>query len=295
MMVRFLAGPAILVILSLLLGSCKDMGESAPAPPLTTSVATFTLVPGRAAGTRMTGGAPPYVLVERGDANVVDVTLAGDSLKLRGLAAGSTRVTVGDQSSPRYTVSINITVITFGVDRNSFHLLTGDRDSATILGGVPPYAILAVGDTSRVAVDLAGSRVILRASQAGSTTIIVGDNSVPPMVDTITVSVTAAILFASQIQPIFTTNCVNAGCHPGGGAPFSLQDGSSYGRLVNVPASTGPCAGDMRVLPFSANGSALVKRIEGTCGNQMPLGGTPLAAGDIQLIRDWINQGARNN
>jgi len=39
-----------------------------------------------------------------------------------------------------------------------------------------------------------------------------------------------------------------------------------------------------------------VKRLEGsTCGNRMPLGGSQLPAASIQLIRDWISQGALNN
>ena len=113
--------------------------------------------------------------------------------------------------------------------------------------------------------------------------------------DTVNVSVSSQpVLFLTQVQPIFTTNCVNAGCHPGGGAPFSLQ-ANAYSNLVNITATNGPCAGDKRVLPSNADASALIKRLDGNCGLQMPLGLAPLPSAQRQLIRDWINQGARNN
>jgi hypothetical protein len=112
---------------------------------------------------------------------------------------------------------------------------------------------------------------------------------------TISVSVTERISFSAQVQPIFTSSCVNAGCHPGGGAPFPLLAAVSYNNLVGINATAGPCAGGKRVQPSNADASALTKRLDGTCGSQMPLGGNPLPSTQRQLIRDWINQGARNN
>jgi hypothetical protein len=113
--------------------------------------------------------------------------------------------------------------------------------------------------------------------------------------DTITVTVSPPVSYSAQVQPIFTNNCVNAGCHPGGGAPFPLVPSQSYSLLVGVDATTGPCRPIKRVLAGNPDASALVKRLEGTCGDLMPFGGNPLPAGNIQLIRDWISQGARNN
>ena len=105
-----------------------------------------------------------------------------------------------------------------------------------------------------------------------------------------------AVSFSTQMQPIFTTNCTNRGCHPGNGAPFSLLASVSYANLVNVTATV-PCPGVTipRVKPFSPDSSALVRRLAGTCGLQMPLGFSPLSASDQALIRDWITQGALNN
>ena len=47
-----------------------------------------------------------------------------------------------------------------------------------------------------------------------------------------------------------------------------------------------------RVLPNDADNSYLIKKLEGTAGTQMPLGGQPLSAATIAKIRAWITSGA---
>ena len=105
--------------------------------------------------------------------------------------------------------------------------------------------------------------------------------------------------YDTKIQPIFTNNCTNRGCHPGQGAPFSLETGSSYNNLVNVQATTGSgsCSEAVyRVRPGSADSSVLYKRIEGLCGlNRMPLGFAQLTSADRDTIEVWINRGALRN
>jgi hypothetical protein len=189
------------------------------------------------------------------------------------------------------------------VGQDLFNLLLNDTTTTPITGGTPRYSIISNSDTTKVRSSISGALLGIRALALGSAIIVVGDSSSPRQSVTIRVNVNLPISFSAQIQPIFTAKCVNAGCHPGGSAPFPLVSGQSYGFLVGgsgtgVPATngTGSCPGDKRVQPLNADASVLVKRITGTCGlAQMPLGGTPLSTAQIQLIRDWINQGARNN
>ncbi|MDZ7344473.1 MAG: Ig-like domain-containing protein [candidate division KSB1 bacterium] len=98
----------------------------------------------------------------------------------------------------------------------------------------------------------------------------------------------------SSIQAnIFTPKCVNAGCHPGGGAPMSLQSGASFGTLVGVNSAYGR----PRVAPGNANNSALYLKAIGdvATGARMPLAGPPLSQAETDSIRAWINRGAQNN
>ena len=97
----------------------------------------------------------------------------------------------------------------------------------------------------------------------------------------------------SSIQTnIFTLKCVNAGCHPGGGAPMSLRAGDSFGTLVNQPSAYNR----PRVQPGNANNSALYLKVAGTTlGAQMPPGRPPLNNDELNAIQTWINNGAQNN
>ena len=81
------------------------------------------------------------------------------------------------------------------------------------------------------------------------------------------------ILFQTDIQPIFTTNCVQ--CHNENRDP-DLRDGEAYRALVTE-----------YVTRRDAEASLLYTTLAG--GHQ------DLAAEKIALIKGWINQGAINN
>ena len=104
----------------------------------------------------------------------------------------------------------------------------------------------------------------------------------------------AAISFSADVQPIFTRSCARSGCHAGAvlSQGLSLEEGKSYDLLVGVPSAEDPSLA--RVEPGDSDLSYLIKKIEGTgLGDRMPADGPPyLPDGEIQLIRDWIDQGA---
>jgi len=100
---------------------------------------------------------------------------------------------------------------------------------------------------------------------------------------------------ASIQQNIFTPSCGFSGCHAPGTAPFGLRldtAAMSGQLLVNVASFELPSL--MRVSPNDPDNSFLVQKIEGTAtaGGRMPLNRTPLTAQQIQVIRDWISNGA---
>ena len=99
--------------------------------------------------------------------------------------------------------------------------------------------------------------------------------------------------FSSIQTQVFQPSCVNVGCHPGGGAPFSLQSDVAYQNLVNRSSPYNM----PRVKPGDADSSALYHKVLGSSGfgRRMPLGGNALSAEKINAIRDWINAGAKND
>jgi hypothetical protein len=99
----------------------------------------------------------------------------------------------------------------------------------------------------------------------------------------------------SEIQAnIFVPNCATTGCHLGAGAPqgLRLDDANSYGMLVGVPSSQS--GSRLRVAPGDAGNSYLVQKLEGTAsvGAQMPLNAPPIEQASIDVIRQWITDGA---
>ncbi len=104
----------------------------------------------------------------------------------------------------------------------------------------------------------------------------------------------------TQVQTMLMNNC--GGCHTtneSGGLKLTDKN-TAYNELVGVAVehqSTIDDAncGDTRVVPSDAAGSVIIQRLRGTCSNQMPKGRTPLTNQQIQMVEDWIDDGARNN
>jgi hypothetical protein len=147
----------------------------------------------------------------------------------------------------------------------------------------------------------AGSRgrAFLAAVQGLLAVALSGCTNGSPSLRTISVAppVNTTIRFSADVQPIFTRSCAKFGCHAGAIVQqgLSLEEGKSYGNIVGVPSMEDPSL--MRVNSGMSDLSYLVLKIEGKgLGDRMPADGPPyLPDAEIQLIRDWIDQGAPNN
>lgn len=99
----------------------------------------------------------------------------------------------------------------------------------------------------------------------------------------------------SEIQSnVFAPTCATSGCHVGAGAPqgLRLDDANSYALLVGVASSEAPTV--LRVAANDPANSYLVQKLEGSAavGAQMPLNGQALDQSVIDIIRQWITDGA---
>ena len=98
--------------------------------------------------------------------------------------------------------------------------------------------------------------------------------------------------FASIQANVFTPICV--ACHAGATAPLGLRldSANSYALLVGIASGEEPSL--LRVEPGDPNNSYIIQKLEGTAstGGRMPLNGTPLSQADINMIRQWITDGA---
>jgi len=97
---------------------------------------------------------------------------------------------------------------------------------------------------------------------------------------------TGEVSFANQVSPIFQRyGCY--GCHGGSGGLFV----TSVAQLLRG-GDHGPA-----VVPGKADSSNLVRKLSAAppFGDRMPQGGPYLPDSTIQVIRFWINQGAKDN
>ncbi len=87
----------------------------------------------------------------------------------------------------------------------------------------------------------------------------------------------------------------NAGRTPSAG--LLMVDGQSFAALVNQPSRAKP--GAVFVIPGDPDNSYLVQKLEGSptiTGARMPRNAGPfLTAGQMSIIRRWIQLGAKND
>jgi len=135
--------------------------------------------------------------------------------------------------------------------------------------------------TMRVQIDAAG--LATAQAQSGAAMITATEPGTAVAGNT---NVTVFVSFANNVQPIFNQDCTT--CHSGPSPDFNLR----LDTFANV--MTGGQSGVV-VIAGNPSGSILIQRLEGTLTPQMPYQQPPLAQTDIDLISDWISQGANNN
>lgn len=94
------------------------------------------------------------------------------------------------------------------------------------------------------------------------------------------------VSYSQYIQPVLTAKCARAGCH---------DDQTSAARL-SLTSWSFTTQNSQVVFPGYPQNSKLVWSIEGTSGNIMPpLGYAPVTKNQIEGIKTWIKEGAKNN
>ncbi len=129
--------------------------------------------------------------------------------------------------------------------------------------------------------------VVLSAAGCGATTV---PDVTPPG---------RAISLADDVQPIFDTHCST--CHfPGSsfasGLELDLRPGATHASAVNVAAETDDQL--KLIVPGDAQASLLFLKVlldDPPAGQRMPLFSARLTEAELQVIEDWIADGAQDN
>jgi hypothetical protein len=98
----------------------------------------------------------------------------------------------------------------------------------------------------------------------------------------------ANVSYSKHVDPLFQQRCAVSGCHAGSSAQAGLDlFAPSYSSLINHQPRL--------VTAGASNNSLLVQRIDGRLAPQMPYLSQPLNTNQINGIRKWIDEGAKNN
>lgn len=97
------------------------------------------------------------------------------------------------------------------------------------------------------------------------------------------------VSFREDVQPILQYRCLE--CHTAGGpgVAYSGLNMESYEGLMQG-TKFGPI-----IVPGNAMVSNLNVLVEGRAGIRMPHNRKRLTPCEIRILRDWVNQGAKNN
>lgn len=105
-----------------------------------------------------------------------------------------------------------------------------------------------------------------------------------------------AVNYATQVQPIWTANCTGVACHDATQSAEGLNLTASASRTEIINVTSSQCGAYKRVEPGSPERSYLVMKLQGSgpclIGTKMPKATQGLPANQLQLVRDWIFNGA---
>lgn len=128
-------------------------------------------------------------------------------------------------------------------------------------------------------------------------------NDDPDLVaDLLPINPGGSVSLAAQVQPIFTFSCAVSGCHDAGTAESGmiLESGRLFDPGTGIVGVASQESALLRIAPFDSGNSYLLHKLLGIqaatgAGDTMPLGEPPLSDAQIQMIIDWVDQGAQDN
>jgi hypothetical protein len=122
-------------------------------------------------------------------------------------------------------------------------------------------------------------------------------NSVGPIPGSFLLPSNTRSTYAGNVQPIYNSSCAtSAVCHGNGANYVVLATASSYENTFRIESNGVNGAQGPFILPFDPSGSFLYRKLDGTgAGEPMPYNGSALPSAQIELIRNWILEGAAKN
>ena len=268
------------LMFSVVVASCGGGGGSPgttpgtiapPAPvvrPLFTSAtAEVTLAPG--AGGAQTfavgGGTAPYIATSS-NAALVSVLLAGNSLKLTGLSAGSANVLIIDSTGATSNIAVVVPPTNglplFTTSPASISVAVGEKPTYSLGGGTAPYSV-ASSNAGVASASVVGSILTVIGNSAGNASLVVRDNVAGIVIVAVNVPTPAGVALFTTAPPAITVAIGAApGYSVGGGVgPYSATTSNASVAIVSLAGGNltvaGVAAGSANIVVRDSSGALL--------------------------------------
>ena len=212
----------------------KEVSIYITSPYLSVSTDTIRVVAGQTnSSTYVSNGTSPYSIQTAPTSTIATATMNGSYVYVTGVAAGTTSIVVKDATTPTaktVTIPIKVTAAVTGISAsvNPVSVAVSGDQQTVISGGTSPYSIQSSPSSSIATASISGATVTVHGVAAGSTSMVVKDNSSPAKTVTINITVNSgSIIFTSSGTLSFSSNVAN----------FSATG------IYNVNALTGSGAG----------------------------------------------------
>ena len=96
------------------------------------------------------------------------------------------------------------------------------------------------------------------------------------------------------VAEIIVNKCANSGCHIGTTPTGNISMDTYSSLMKGVNNNPGFFEGEV-VIPFSADKSLLYQMMQKNVTPLLPHDGLNLTTSEINIIKDWINDGAKDN
>ena len=219
---------------------------------------------------------------------------SGDSVGPGGPTLSVNNVSVEEGNSLSFVVTLSQTL----ADDVSFNYATanGTATAGSDYTAVSGSDTIQAGTTSAIIVVATSDDSNVEATETFAFTISGATNAtiaVASATGTITDNEAAAVSFANDVRPILTSRCAVSGCHGTG----SVNGGMTMGTASYSAITT--ASGDHGAIVVVGNSAASPLYTKTTSsppfGARMPFGQTALSSADQLKIRDWIDEGAKDN
>src|SRR3954471_12094880 len=78
---------------------------------------------------------------------------------------------------------------------------------------------------------------------------------------------------------------------------MGMDKSVAHAALVGKTSSSAKCMGRTYVVPYQPEMSFVLQKLSGSppCGDRMPVGGSALSEAQLEMIRSWIANGAKDD